>query len=738
MMKCGDGSFFLTFEGESHGSQNVGVHEGYTCEVTGETPITGTMHFWKSDDSNWHFISKAGYNKLKEEGKEIPDICYATKYPIKNIQSKEWPEYDSKKLLEKEDDVNYPKYLAVNTRGEDSIKKAFYDQNGIFKPGCHDLNPLIFYRLSRPLAKDAHLPTLNLSNYHEESEEHGVKLEISPDYTYMKSDKIIKLQKEKYNRVVKGINQFSETHDAELFEALESYITKNGLNFITNPETQIDASNLEFISKELKSMKPSDIQPRIDAFLEFNRNFLLTIPFVILDEEMIKEVTGGKTEIKGETLSILFMISKSMAFRGIKNSYIKKVADSLPSNYDEPTCEINRMLVKHKRDKGKVDDRGEWSIFGTVFKKVKDTVYKSLQKSSSSSKAWRANFTGEGSIDGGGPFRESIENIIDELQSATLPLLIPTQNNKNDHGLNKDCWTINPSSTSPHHLEMYKFFGAMIGMAFRSGHVMDLRFPPMFWMKFIGDPVTLDDLAGSDAYAVQAIRDLEKNKDTIPRDMFEDTMDLHFTTQLSNGETVPICPDGESRKVTYDDIAEYHKLILETRASEGSKQMQSMREGFEIIFPMSILGILSWKDVEERVRGPTEIAVAALKSITEYSSCSADNEYVERFWRCFEEFTNEDRSKFLKFTWGRARLPPADRLQDQKFKIYLMDSSRYTDHNTHFPESHTCFFQLDLPRYTTDEACKAKILYAVYACGEIDTDGSRYSIANPEGDWDSD
>ena len=211
--------------------------------------------------------------------------------------------------------------------------------------------------------------------------------------------------------------------------------------------------------------------------------------------------------------------------------------------------------------------------------------------------------------------------------------------------------------------------------------------------------------------------------------MFEQATELTWTTQLSNGETVPLVTGGEDKKVLYEDVEEYHNLVLKMRSEEGQKQLEAMKEGFEIIFPMSILTILSWRDVEERVRGPSEISVAALKSITEYSSCSADNEYVKRFWRAFEEFTNEERSMFLKFVWGRARLPPADRLKEMPFKLVLLDDNRFTDHNSHFPEAHTCFFQFDLPRYTTDEACKSKILYAIEACGEIDTDNSSYSIA---------
>jgi hypothetical protein len=730
-MECGENTFYLGFEGEIKASEGVSVHEGYTCEVTKETPIKGTMHFWKDSAKEWHFASQEGFEKLREESKEIPDICYATKYYIKDIQGREWPEIDANEVLDDQVNAEYPKYFAYNSQGETKVTpvpKA--DQNGIYRKEACDVNPLIFYRLARPLKKDVTLPLLNLSNYFVESEQYGFKIEISPDYTYEKNDKLIKLQKEKYNKVVKGITQFAEKYDGELLEAIETLITKNGIDFINNPSSEINAADLEFTSRDLKAMAAKDIQPRINAYLEFNKNFLLTIPFVILEGEMIKEVTDGKAEVKGETLSILFMISKHMAFRSIKNSYIKKIADSLPTSYDEPEVPFNRLLIAHKKDKGKIDSRGEWTYFGCVMKALKSKNYESLRKSNSSSKGWRAQFIGMGSYDAGGPFRESLEAIGTEIQSTCLPLLIPTQNHKNDHGLNRDCWTINPSSTSPVHLEMYKFLGALIGMAFRSGHIMDLKFPSIFWKKFIGDPVTLEDLSGSDAYAVQAIRDLEKNKDTIPPDMFVDTMDLSFTTQLSNGETVPVCDYGDKRKVQYDEIDEYHRLILKTRADEGSKQIEAMKEGFELIFPMSILGILSWRDVEERVRGPSEISVAALKSITEYSSCSSDNEFVKRFWRVFEEFTNEERSMFLKFAWGRGRLPPTERLKDQNFKLYLFDQYKFTDHNLHFPEAHTCFFQFDLPRYTTDEACKSKILYAIAACGEIDTDGSSYSLTS--------
>lgn len=664
----------------------------------------------------------------------LPGLCYATKTHIKNIQDKEWPATIESELLNDEEDNSYPIYVAHNAQGENKILPVPKSNDvDIFGLESHDVNPLIFYRLARPLKEEAKLPTLNLTNYFDETEYHGLKIEIAPDYTFEKNKDIIKLQQDKYNKTEASIKKFDEKFDNELIQSIENYITSSNIDLLNNPDTQIQASDLTFTTKELKTMSSKDIQPRVNAFMSFNQNFLKVLPYIILDDEMIREVTEGKAEVQTDTLSVLFMISKAMAFKSIKYAYIKKIGDSLPTSYNEPDVMINRRLIQFKRDKGKVDIKGEWSMFSTVMKKLKESNYESLKKQNSSYKAWRANFMGEGSYDAGGPYRESLSNITEELQSTTLPLLIPTQNQKNDHGLHRDCWTINPSSNSPNHMEMYKFLGGLLGMAFRAGHVIDVKLPPMFWKRFIGDPITLDDLSGSDAYAVQAIKDLEKNKDQIPEDMFEDTMNLTFTTQLSNGQTVPVCEGGDSRKVGYNDIDEYHRLVLKTRSDEAIKQIEKMREGFELVFPMSILGILNWKDIEERVRGPNEISVEALKSIAYYSCCSSSDEYVERFWRVFSDFTNEERSKFLKFVWGRSRLPPQERLRDQNFTIYLMDASRFSDHNKQFPCAHTCGFTLDLPRYTTDEACKSKILYAITMCGEIDTDGSYYTTGLEEG-----
>lgn len=43
---------------------------------------------------------------------------------------------------------------------------------------------------------------------------------------------------------------------------------------------------------------------------------------------------------------------------------------------------------------------------------------------STDSQMFSVSFAGEGSIDVGGPFRETLTNIVNELESHALPLLI--------------------------------------------------------------------------------------------------------------------------------------------------------------------------------------------------------------------------------------------------------------------------------------------------------------------------
>lgn len=83
-----------------------------------------------------------------------------------------------------------------------------------------------------------------------------------------------------------------------------------------------------------------------------------------------------------------------------------------------------------------------------------------------------------------------------------------------------------------------------------------------------------------------------------------------------------------------------------------------------------------------------------------------------------EEFTPKEKSLFLKFVWGRSKLPP-----DKNFRNMKITAWHVGDPDKYLPVAHTCFFTLDLPSYTNKNAMKEKLLYAVVNCKAIDLDG---------------
>ena len=72
---------------------------------------------------------------------------------------------------------------------------------------------------------------------------------------------------------------------------------------------------------------------------------------------------------------------------------------------------------------------------------------------------------------------------------------------------------------------------------------------------------------------------------------------------------------------------------------------------------------------------------------------------VAWFWEVMQELSTLERSLFLRFVWGRTRLPRtiAD-FRGRDFVLQVLDKYQPADH--FLPESYTCFFLLKMPRYS--------------------------------------
>ena len=97
------------------------------------------------------------------------------------------------------------------------------------------------------------------------------------------------------------------------------------------------------------------------------------------------------------------------------------------------------------------------------------------------------------------------------------------------------------------------------------------------------------------------------------------------------------------------------------------------------------------------------------------------------------EFTNEERSALVKFTWGRSRLPLTAAGFSQRFKLQSFNKQPA---DAYYPVAHTCFFSLELPRYSSLELMKQKLRYAIFNCEAIDGDDTSTGVAVANMGWE--
>ena len=148
--------------------------------------------------------------------------------------------------------------------------------------------------------------------------------------------------------------------------------------------------------------------------------------------------------------------------------------------------------------------------------------------------------------------------------------------------------------------------------------------------------------------------------------------------------------------------------------------MKAVVAGVKVVLqdPFSSLSYLPWNLIETRACGAKVFDVEKLRSLTNYKYMDEDHPVVKRFWKAFESFNETEKAQYLKFVWGRTRLPIDTSNLEYNHEIELMDNLDPKG----FPQSHTCFFRLDIPDYKTDEICRQRLLQAAQLCGGIDND----------------
>jgi E3 ubiquitin-protein ligase HECTD3 len=345
------------------------------------------------------------------------------------------------------------------------------------------------------------------------------------------------------------------------------------------------------------------------------------------------------------------------------------------------------------------------------------------------SRPFMVSFIGEGAIDVAGVFREFISMISTELQTTKLPLLIQVPNGKANVGANRGMYQPSPILNSAEGLHWFRWLGMFIAFAIRSDCVLEVDLPSLVWKRFTGEANTLDvnDLKAIDQMCVQGMNYLRKAESYgVDASNFEDVYGgTNFTTAGSDGALVELIPNGTNIDVTFENRIEYADRVEKYRLNEVNKQIEAMIAGFKQVIPLVPISLMTWRELKGLVEGTSEVDINVLKNYTVLAGYSATDETIRYMWETLEQFNSEQKQKFLKFVWGRSRLPQShEQLKETPFWVCKLSfsTSSSTSVVDQLPKSHTCMFQLILPPYTSRESLQQKLLLAIYECEAIDDD----------------
>lgn len=264
----------------------------------------------------------------------------------------------------------------------------------------------------------------------------------------------------------------------------------------------------------------------------------------------------------------------------------------------------------------------------------------------------------------------------------------------------------NPRHSGPRQLQQYEFVGRLMGVSMRQRLFLPFELPSLCWRVLANDSsgVTVRDLAEFDMTVAQRIETaLKAGRGEAPL-----LAGLFFAVQGSDGSTIELVPGGAAVPVrTRADSLRWARLALRRRLNEFDVQLRAVRAGLEGVIPDRALRLCSWSELEVFVCGDARVDVDLLLEHTVFDGYSANDRTVRLLFRCLRGMHRVDRSRFIRFVWGRSRLPRGGSWP-RPFKV-----SRHHGGESSLPVAHSCFFQLDLPPYSSFPVLRKRIMAAL-------------------------
>lgn len=337
--------------------------------------------------------------------------------------------------------------------------------------------------------------------------------------------------------------------------------------------------------------------------------------------------------------------------------------------------------------------------------------------------------TQEAGIDGGGVFKEFVDDLIKDAFS------LDAKANSNESSGTPRLFNVTPlqtltvdscSTQDAKLLHNYEFLGRVLGKAVYESILVEPQFCLPFLNTLLGKRNSLEDLKNFDMeYYKNLTKLLSLNEKEIE--------DLGLTFEITLGEgssmhTRELLPGGRSKQVTKQNVIQYVHLVSHQRLNvEGAVQTRSFLRGFRDLIPAPWVRLFSAYELQKLISGDDSLRgfdVPSLKRAMQYAAGYHPSQPIMQwFWEVLEEFTPEQQRKFLRFMTSCSRQPLLGfgsmdppvcvqqiRLPDQ---LFLEEDVATLAKKLPLPTSSTCMNLLKLPNYRSKELLRKKLLDAV-------------------------
>ena len=197
----------------------------------------------------------------------------------------------------------------------------------------------------------------------------------------------------------------------------------------------------------------------------------------------------------------------------------------------------------------------------------------------------------------------------------------------------------------------------------------------------------------------------------------------HSPSSYQPHELAQLCeviPGGAFLPVHFSDRLRWATAMESTALRTLSKGVEAIRRGLGAQIPLEALTLIPSRSLEKAVCGTPDVDATLLERHTVYRGAySAGHPVIKRFWRVFRERLSPAlRVLYVRFAWG-ARMPNGSNWHGVEHTLEEKSHESGSSPDLLLPSSHTCFFSVELPAYTTDEKMLWGLTWAAHSSGHV-------------------